>query len=171
MNEAGVTREQEDLLIAIYRHGTKMDLQGLLQRDATRLAKAREGGIRPEFTLNNTLSKAFNIARGMVSKEYVAAEMAIRYAALAEGALLNTILNDGRVTQILTNLLTDERKVTPKDADYFVRSLIKFSAIGIQQFFKDSKTSWDEKTYWESKNVIYPKTQKEENPLQFIRSN
>ena len=23
MNEAGVTREQEDLLIAIYRHGTK----------------------------------------------------------------------------------------------------------------------------------------------------
>ena len=171
MNEAGVTREQEDLLIAIYRHGTKMDLQGLLQRDATRLAKAREGGIRPEFTLNNTLSKAFNIARGMVSKEYVAAEMAIRYAALAEGALLNTILNDGRVTQILTNLLTDERKVTPKDADYFVRSLIKFSAIGIQQYFKDSKTSWDEKTYWESKNVIYPKTQKEENPLQFTRSN
>ena len=41
----------------------------------------------------------------------------------------------------------------------------------IQQFFKDSKTSWDEKTYWESKNVIYPKTQKEENPLQFTRSN
>ena len=171
MDEAGVTREQEDLLIAIYRHGTKMDLQGLLQRDATRLKQAREGGIRPEFTLNNTLSKAFNIARGMVSKEYVAAEMAIRYAALAEGALLNTILNDGRVTQILTNLLTDERKVTPKDADYFVRSLIKFSAIGIQQYFKDSKVSWDEKRYWESKNVIYPKTRAEENPFQFTRRN
>lgn len=167
MSEAGVTREQEDLLIAIYRHGTKTDLNGLLQRDANRLSKAREGGIRPEFTLNNTLSKAFNIARGMVSKEYVAAEMAIRYAALAEGSLLNTILNDGRITEILTNLLTDERRVTPKDADYFVRSLIKFSAVGIQQFYKDSKTSWDEREYWESKNVVYPKTKEDVNPQKF----
>ena len=167
MSEAGVTQAQEDLLIALYRHGTKMDVAGLLSRGNTRLIGAREGGIRPEFTLNNTLSKAFNIARGMVSKEYVAAEMAIRYAALAEGALLNTILNDTRVTETLTNLLTDEKRVTPADADYFVKSLIKFSAIGIQQFYKDSKTSWDERGYWESKNVIYPKTIKDENPIRF----
>ena len=167
MSEAGVTQAQEDLLIALYRHGTKMDVAGLLSRGNTRLIGAREGGIRPEFTLNNTLSKAFNIARGMASKEYVAAEMAIRYAALAEGALLNTILNDTRVTETLTNLLTDEKRVTPADADYFVKSLIKFSAIGIQQFYKDSKTSWDERGYWESKNVIYPKTIKDENPIRF----
>ena len=158
MTEAGVTQEQEDLLIALYRHGVKMDVQGVIKRspDETAISQA---GPRPVFTLNNTLSKAFNLARGMVSTKYVMAEMAIRYAALSDGAILNTILNDNRVTAILTDLLTDEKKVTTADADYFVKALTKYSAVGIRNYFGKDTFEKDafanEKKYWEDRNVIY----------------
>ena len=80
------------------------------------------------FTLDNALSKAFNLARGMVSKEYVMAEVAIRYAALSKGKSLNFLLNDEKSARIVKQLLDDESLVDPEDAYYFATQLTKFVA-------------------------------------------
>ena len=160
MDAAGVTDEQKELLVAMYRHSTKTDAQAVLSR-AGMGAGAKLTGPSPGFTLNNTLSKAFNIARGMVSKEYVMAEMAIRYAALAEGAVLNTILNDERVTNTILNLMKDPTRVLEEDADYFVKAIIKFSANALKNTINLNHDShYQEENYWKSKGVVYPQQKK-----------
>jgi hypothetical protein len=164
MSAAGVTEEQHKLFEAIYRHGVKIDAQGVLKRAGD--TKIRSTGTNSGFTLNNTLSKAFNIARGMVSKEYVMAEMAIRYASLADGAVLNTIMNDEKVTNILTNLLTDPTKVLKDDADYFVKAIIKFSAIALRNIGLNHDSGFDKLNYWVAKGVTYPQTKKESGSIQ-----
>ena len=163
MNAAGVTEEQHKLFEALYRHGVKIDAEGVLKRAADTKIKGK--GSNSGFTLNNTLSKAFNIARGMVSKEYVMAEMAIRYASLADGAVLNTIMNDEKVTNILTNLLTDPTKVLKDDADYFVKAIIKFSAVALRNIGLNHDSGFDKLNYWVAKGVTYPQTKKESGSI------
>ena len=167
MDAAGVTAEQKDVLISMYRHSTKMDARGVLARagmGSDMGGKARTGGPSPAFTLNNTLSKAFNIARGMVSTEYVMAEMAIRYAALADGAILNTIMNDERISNIILNLMNDPTQVLEADADYFVRAVIKFSANAIKNVTGVTHdTGYNEESYWRSMGVVYPTQKKQAN--------
>ena len=162
MDAAGVTEEQKEVLIAMYRHSTKTDAQAVLARAGASGAKLV--GPNPGFTLNNTLSKAFNIARGMVSKEYVMAEMAIRYAALADGAILNTILNDERVSNTILNLMNDPTRVLEADADYFVRAMIKFSATALKNVSQlNHDNMYKEEDYWRSGGVVYPKQKKQLN--------
>ncbi len=162
MDAAGVTEEQKEVLIAMYRHSTKTDAQAVLARAGASGAKLV--GPNPGFTLNNTLSKAFNIARGMVSKEYVMAEMAIRYAALADGAILNTILNDERVSNTILNLMNDPTRVLEADADYFVRAMIKFSATALKNVTQlNHDNMYKEEDYWRSGGVVYPKQKKQLN--------
>ena len=160
MDAAGVSSEQREVLISMYRHSTKMDARGVLDRAKQGSdigGKAKLGGPSPAFTLNNTLSKAFNIARGMVSTEYVMAEMAIRYAALADGAILNTIMNDERVSNTILNLMNDPTQVLEADADYFVRAMIKFSANAIKNISGITHdTGYNEENYWKSMGVVYP---------------
>ena len=162
MDAAGVTEEQKEVLISMYRHSTKTDAQAVLARASRSGSKLV--GPNPGFTLNNTLSKAFNIARGMVSKEYVMAEMAIRYAALADGAILNTILNDERVSNTILNLMNDPTRVLEADADYFVRSLIKFSANSVKNILQlNHDTHYKAEDYWRSGGVVYPTQNKQLN--------
>jgi len=167
MDAAGVTAEQREVLISMYRHSTKMDARGVLARSGMGSdmgGKAKLGGPSPAFTLNNTLSKAFNIARGMVSTEYVMAEMAIRYAALADGAILNTIMNDERISNIILNLMNDPTQVLEADADYFVRAVIKFSANAIKNVTGVTHdTGYNEESYWRSMGVVYPTQKKQAN--------
>jgi len=162
MDAAGVTEDQKEVLIAMYRHSTKTDAQAVLKRASQSGSKLV--GPNPGFTLNNTLSKAFNIARGMVSKEYVMAEMAIRYAALADGAILNTILNDERVSNTILNLMNDPTRVLEADADYFVRAMIKFSATALKNVTQlNHDNMYKEEDYWRSGGVVYPKQKKQLN--------
>jgi uncharacterized protein (UPF0147 family) len=93
----------------------------------------------------------------MVSTEYVMAEMAIRYAALADGAILNTIMNDERVSNTIRNLMNDPTQVLEADADYFVRAMIKFSANAIKNISGITHdTGYNEENYWKSMGVVYP---------------
>jgi len=162
MDAAGMSSEQKEVLVAMYRHSTKMDAKSVLAR--AKESGATTKGPNPGFTLNNTLSKAFNIARGMVSTEYVMAEMAIRYAALADGAILNTILNDERVSNTILNLMNDPTRVIEADADYFVRAVMKFSANAIKNVYGLTHDSgYNEETYWRSIGVVYPTQQTQIN--------
>jgi hypothetical protein len=167
MDAAGITDDQREVLISMYRHSTKMDARGVLARSGMSSdmgGKAKLGGPSPAFTLNNTLSKAFNIARGMVSTEYVMAEMAIRYAALADGAILNTIMNDERVSNTILNLMNDPTQVLEADADYFVRAMIKFSANAIKNVTGvNHDNGYNEESYWKSMGVVYPTQRKQLN--------
>lgn len=121
---AGIQEEQLETLHAIFRLSTRVESTNLLARRAggnlTNLTKG--------FTLDNALSKAFNLARGMVSKEYVAAEVALKYAALTQGKAADFLLTDPRAAGIVKNLLEQDDLVSKTDAEYFSTALMKFIA-------------------------------------------
>ena len=90
---AGIEPEQLETLHSLFRMSVRINQADLLARNSDgKLTSVTKG-----FTLDNALSKAFNLARGMVSKEYVMAEVAIRYAALAKGKSLDFLLSDPKV--------------------------------------------------------------------------
>jgi len=121
---AGVTGEQYETLHSLFRMSVKLDASGVLARSSDGNLTSMTKG----FTLDNALSKAFNLARGMVSKEYVMAEVAIRYAALSRGKSIDFLLNDPRSAKIVKNLLEDDTLVADEDAYYFATQLSKFVA-------------------------------------------
>ena len=121
---ANVDKEQLETLHALFRYSVRIDQTDLMARKAdNKLTSVTKG-----FTLDNALSKAFNLARGMVSKEYVMAEVAIRYAALARGKSLDFLLSDKKSAGIVKQLLEDEALVADEDAYYFATQLMKFVA-------------------------------------------
>ena len=75
--QAGITVDQQKTFEALFRQGVRIDPSNLVAR-AKKVAT--DAGTNAGFSLTNTLSKGFNLARGLVSKEYVAADYAIRYA-------------------------------------------------------------------------------------------
>ena len=121
---ANISAEQIETLHSLFRMSVRIQHSDMLARKADgKLTSITKG-----FTLDNALSKAFNLARGMVSKEYVMAEVAIRYAALAKGKSLDFLLNDKKSAQIVKQLLDDESLVADEDAYYFATQLSKFVA-------------------------------------------
>ena len=121
---AGITAEQYETLHAIFRMGTKIDAAGVVARSSDGSLNQLTKG----FSLDNVLSKAFNLARGMVSKEYVMAEVAIRYAAMSRGKTIDFLLDDPKSAKIVKDLLEDESLVADEDAYYFAKQLSKFIA-------------------------------------------
>lgn len=150
---AGVTEEQLETLHAVFRLSTQVESTSLL-------AKQSDGSLRQltkGFTLDNALSKAFNVARGMVSTEYVAAEIALKYAAKSQGKTLDFLLADPRAAGIVRNLLEDETKVTPKEAEYFSRALMKFVAGDLPATLLQQDVGSDEyaEQYWISQGLLF----------------
>ena len=150
---AGVSEDQLRTLKAIYRYGTIIQGSRLVPQTAGGVTAGTKG-----FTLDNALSKAFNIARGMVSKEYVAAEIALRYAALGKGKMLTLVMNDPKVSDIMYNLLTDVEAVKESDALFLSKQIMK-SLAGDQYFtdYMQSQVDVDDyqyaKQYWENIGV------------------
>lgn len=121
---AGIQPEQLETLHSLFRMSVRINQSDLLARNADgKLTSVTKG-----FTLDNALSKAFNLARGMVSKEYVMAEVAIRYAALAKGKSLDFLLSDPKSATIVKQLLEDDTLVADEDAYYFATQLMKYVA-------------------------------------------
>ena len=152
---AGVDGKQLETLRAIFRMSTKMqapELQNLASQG--KLQQTTKG-----FTLDNTLSKAFNLARGMVSKEYVAAEVALRYAALSKGKVLALLVKDPRSSEIVYNVLRDETRVTKDDALYLGQAIMKFIAGDLSR----AGVNFDEavadreyiENYWKSQGMVF----------------
>ena len=151
---AGVTEDQLISMRHVFRYGTMLKGSRLVD-DLTNVNI--QGGVKP-FSMDNALSKAFNIARGMVSKEYVAAEVALRYGALGKGKTLNLMLTDPKAADILYNLLTDSSKVDETKALYLARQIMK-SAAGdksLTAYFEANLNQDDleyAKQYWENVGV------------------
>jgi hypothetical protein len=151
---AGVDDAQLETLHAIFRLSTKLE--------APRLVREAEGSLKQStkgFTLDNTLSKAFNLARGMVSKEYVAAEAALRYAAMGKGRIVSMILKDKRSADIIYNVLSDETRVAESDALYLAQSVMKFIAGDLARAGVnfDEAVVTDEyiENYWKQQGVVF----------------
>lgn len=152
--KAGVTQDQLETLHAIFRLSTRTQ--------ASELASAQQSGVKLKeltkgFTLDNALSKAFNLARGMVSKEYVAAEVALRYAALAQGKSVDFLLTDPKAAGIVYNLLKQDDLVGPEDAKYFATALMKFVAADLPAavFQVDVGSDQYAEEYWISQGLMF----------------
>ena len=150
---AGVTEEQLETLHAVFRLSTKIEGERLVTDAAAGTLKQTTKG----FTLDNALSKAFNLARGMVSTEYVAAEVAIRYAALAKGRTLEFLIKDPRSAEIVRNLLNDPTNVVESDSLYFAQSLIKFVGRDIPRELLDLDVADSDYVmeYWKSQGMVF----------------
>jgi hypothetical protein len=93
----------------------------------------------------------------MVSTEYVAAEIALKYAAQSKGKTLDFLMSDPRAAGIVRNLLEDETKVGPKEAEYFSRALMKFVAgdLPATVFQKDVGSDEYAEEYWISQGLLF----------------
>ena len=151
---AGVDDAQLETLHAIFRLSTKTEAPRLVREANGNLAQSTKG-----FTLDNTLSKAFNIARGMVSKEYVAAEAALRYAAMGKGKIVSLILKDKRSAEVIYNVLKDETRVSEGDALYLAQAVMKFVAGDLSRAGVSFDTPVTDnkyiEEYWKSQGLIF----------------
>lgn len=151
---AGVSESQLKTLRAIFRLATKTEAPRLVREAEGNLQQSTKG-----FTLDNTLSKAFNLARGMVSKEYVAAEVALRYAAMGKGRMVSMILKDKRSAEIIYNVLKDETRVVEDDALYLAQSIMKFVAGDLSRSGVNFDTPVADReyieNYWKSQGIIF----------------
>ena len=138
---------------ALFRHGIRIDPKSLVQK--ARGSDVTSAGTEAGFSLTNTLSKGFNLARGLISKEYVAADYAVRYAALANNAVLGAIINDNKAANIIYNMFTDPTRVLEGDANYVANVFKKFIATDLQKLKVTHENAYDQKSYWASKGVVW----------------
>ena len=150
---AGIDDDQLDTMEAIFRHGIRIDPRSLVQK--ARGSDVTTAGTEAGFSLTNTLSKGFNLARGLISKEYVAADYAVRYAALANNAVLGAIINDNKAANIIYNMFTDPTRVLEGDANYVANVFKKFIATDLQKLKVTHENAYDQKSYWASKGVVW----------------
>ena len=150
---AGITEDE----LASYRAIFGLSFRAQGYQLVTQAGDGTLKSITKGFTLDNALSKAFNLARGMVSKEYVAAEVALRYAALAKGRTLAFLVSDPKATNIVRNLIEDEKSVEPADALYLGQQLMKFVAGDLprEAFDVDVNTEDYVKQYWMNQGMIF----------------
>jgi hypothetical protein len=150
---AGVTDDQLETLQAVFRLGFQIQGERLVADAASGTLKQTTKG----FTLDNALSKAFNIARGMVSTEYVMAEVGIRYAALARGKTLEFLIKDPRSAEIVRNLLNDPTNVVESDALYFAQKIMKFVASDVPRELLEMDVAESDYAmeYWKSQGMVF----------------
>ena len=152
--EAGITEDQLDTFKAIFRHGIRLDAENVMKKAKSR-SGATTSGPEAGFTISNSLSKAFNVARRMVSTEYVMADIAIRYAALADNVTMNVILNDPKAAKIIKNIITDPTKVLEGDPTYLTNIFVKFMVTDLTRIGLNEDNTYKKQQFWESKGITY----------------
>ena len=154
--EAGITDDQLKTYEAMFRQGVRIDPSSVIKKAG--LAGSIDAGTQTGFSLTNTLSKGFNLARGLVSKEYVAADYAIRYAALSNNAIMNAVMNDTKFANIVSNLINAPERLIEGDGFYFAKILSSFIVTDLKQLGITHENGYNKKLYWESKGVEYQTT-------------
>jgi len=95
----------------------------------------------------------------MVSKEYVAAEAALRYAAMGKGKIVSLILKDKRSAEVIYNVLKDETRVSEGDALYLAQAVMKFVAGDLSRAGVSFDTPVTDnkyiEEYWKSQGLIF----------------
>ncbi len=154
--EAGITDDQLKTYEAMFRQGVRIDPSSVIAK--AQKAGRIDAGTQTGFSLTNTLSKGFNLARGLVSKEYVAADYAIRYAALSNNAIMNAVMNDTKFASIVNNLINAPERLIEGDGFYFAKVLSSFIVTDLKQIGITHENGYNKKAYWESKGVEYETT-------------
>ena len=156
---AGVSEDQLKTLRAVFRFATRMEGERIYAQmgdQAPTLKQATSG-----FNMDNALSRAFNLARGMVSVQFVAAEVALRYAALSNGAAMQVILSDERAARIIHDALKDVDLVTEDRARYLADTVMRVTAISTADMLKEIEKQDPDfaeyaQEYWENVGVLTP---------------
>lgn len=149
LDAAGVSQESEDALYAAHRYMLRVQAAELVKSGGN-LQQLTKG-----FSLDQALSKAFNIARDMVSKEYVAAEVAIRYAAMSQDRMMKVILKDPDVAKIVYDMFENPELVTPARARVFAEKVMIALAPYVD-YLDDTKVDTVEyaRNYWENMGMV-----------------
>jgi len=149
LDAAGVSQESEDALYAAHRYMLRIQ-SAELKKSGGNLQQLTKG-----FSLDQALSKAFNIARDMVSKEYVAGEVAIRYAAMSQDRMMKVILKDPDVAKIVYDMFEDPDIVTPARARIFAEKVMIALAPHVD-YLDDTKvdTVDSAREYWGAKGLV-----------------
>ena len=83
--------------------------------------------VRP-FSINQLISRAFNIRRGMVSPQYVAAELAVSIASTAGIDLLKLASTDPNTGKIMVRFLEYPKEMTNADLETLQNGILGFLA-------------------------------------------
>lgn len=76
------------------------------------------GGVRP-ISPNEMISRAFNVARGMVSPTYVAAEFAFRLMERNNMSILKVAAESGEAGEIILKMMKNPEEITPTEIKTF----------------------------------------------------
>ena len=126
-------KEQFDDLQDIVTYLSQNDMYDKAMTEIRQNSLGMAGVIRPIST-NEVISRAFNLARGMVSPAYVTAEMAVRIASAKGIDILGVALKDPDAAKYLKDLLNDPfSEDLLERATTFAPALIEFIITEIQQ--------------------------------------
>lgn len=159
---AGISMETLEAYRAVFRLGFRESAPSMVQQRTTGTLDF-EGSVKPGiaiprgYSVDNAIARAFNLARKMVSMEYVMAEAFVKYAAVAKGKTLQFLIDDPQAAEIMHALLTESRKVVEEDARYFVEKLLKVSAREIKPYVDgyDPESEAAQRAYWESRGFVF----------------
>ena len=108
----GVTNEQYDAMLAVVGHSVYVDYIHKNSFKGTGAISLPEVG----YTDTGIISRAFNYARGLVSKEYLLVEAGFRLMRDNDLRMLDFILNDPEAADLFTELL--KKKSDPNKIKY-----------------------------------------------------
>jgi hypothetical protein len=83
-------------------------------------------GIVRGFGVNQLISRAFNIRRGMVSPQYVAAEVAVSVASQAGMDMMKFAANDEQAARLMRKFIEFPDDMTKAELDMFSNQIITF---------------------------------------------
>ena len=83
-------------------------------------------GLTRGITTNEAISRAFNLARGMVSPTYVAAEFAVRIAEMSGIQLLGMVGQDKEAARILVDVFKVGVKPSDRDVGTLANKITSF---------------------------------------------
>ena len=159
---AEISPETLEAYRAVFRLGFRESAPSIVQQRTQGVldfqGSTQPGIVIPRgYSIDNAISRAFNLARKMVSEEYVMAEAFVKYAAVAKGKTLQFLIDDPQAAEIMHALLTESRKVVEEDARYFVEKLLKVTAREIRPFVDeyDPESEAAQRAYWESRGFVF----------------
>ena len=101
-------------------------LEYMVMTEKGDFSKVKLEGLTRGITTNEAISRAFNLARGMVSPTYVAAEFAVRIAEMSGIQLLGMVGRDKEAARILVDMFKVGVKPSSRDVGTLANKITSF---------------------------------------------
>ena len=119
-------REMLEMVLGADHVNYLTDIADFLDRAATSQARSVEGVVKG-YSVNEGLSRLYNISRGMVSPLYVTSEFAVRMAAQSGIEVLQLAAGNKEAARIINNMFKYPELVTRTDVDNLNGLLVEFA--------------------------------------------